>query len=315
VDIRHYGRVGADGGVDILARERIEDGAGREWFIQCRRYSSATKATLEQAVNDTLSKVQKPPDVLLVVVACDVRRQTHEAYIKYALSKGVSTPLLWTASLLEARLYAERRDLLLSYFDISTTANARYRVSTITRNLALKKRLRKGLLKDAKSVDWEKAQKDPFEKFEHSEVIVHSIDDTIYPDVDDEETGISSWFKLEVWDFYHNGLEFIIGVDYGVLDSEGHWSLIKYKQSFDETKYKLIKMFCLAGIPFRNIVDVDLIGDEYYPQPHIYCRFADGGEPYEGFRYVLISDEYPWPMEPDRQFDINTEGKKLMHHT
>jgi hypothetical protein len=264
---------------------------------------------LEQAVNDTLSKIQKPPDVLLVVVACDVRRQAHEAYVKYASSKGVSTPLLWTASIVEARLYAERRDLLFSYFGISTAAQARYRESTITRNLALKKRLRKDLLKDAKSVDWDKAHRRPYEKFEHPEVIVHSIDDTIYPDVDVEETGISGWFKLEVWDFYHNGLEFIIGVDYGVMDAEGHWSLIKYNQSFDETKYKLIKMFCLARIPFRNIVDVDLIGDEYYPQPHIYCRFADGGEPYEGFRYVLISDEYPWPMEPDRQFDINTEGE------
>jgi len=159
-------------------------------------------------------------------------------------------------------------------------------------------------------VDWEKAQRRPYEKFEHSEVIVHSIDDSTYPDGNDEETGISGWFKLEIWDFYHNGLEFIIGGNYGVMDAEGRWSLIKYNQSFDETKYKLIEMICLARIPFRNIVDVDLIGDEYYPQPHIYCRFADGGEPYEGFRYVLNSDEYPWPMEPDRQFDINTAGKK-----
>ena len=94
---------------------------------------------------------------------------------------------------------------------------------------------------------------------------------------------------MEIWDFYHNGLEFIIGIDYGVMDSEGHWSVIKYNQSFDETKFKLIKMFCLARIPFGNIVDVDLIGDEYYPQPHIYCRFADGGEPSKDFvTYSLV---------------------------
>ena len=61
-------------------------------------------------------------------------------------------------------------------------------------------------------------------------------------------------------------------------------------------------MFQLARIPYRNIVDVDMIGDEYYPQPHIYCRFADGGAPYEGFRYVLINDEFPWPMDPALQF-------------
>jgi hypothetical protein len=217
-------------------------------------------------------------------------------------------PVQFTADILrgwKSKAEREARDLVGK-----TAAHSRSRESTITRNLALKKRLRKDLLKDAKSVDWDKAQKWPYEKFEHSEFIVHSIDDTTYPDGDVEETGISGWFKLEIWDFYHNGLEFIIGSNYGVMDSEGHWSLIKYKQSFDETKYKLIEMLCLARIPFRNIVKVDLIGDEYYPQPHIYCRFADSGEPYEGFRYVLINDEYPWPMESDRQFDINTEGRK-----
>lgn len=303
LDIRHYGRLGGDGGVDIYARERVEDGTDRDWFVQCRRYKRGTKATLTNAVDDALGKVGKPPDVLLVVVACDVRRSAHEAYVEYASDKGVGTPLLWTASTLEARLHAERRDLLFSYFGISEAREARYRENTISRNMALKRKLRKELLKGPKDVDWDKARTHPPDKFHICEAIIHSIDDTMYPDTDAKSTGISGWFKLELWDFYHNGLEFVIGIDCGIVDENGRWAIIQYDQPYDEKKFTKIKMFRVARIPFRNIVEVDTIGDEYYSQPHIYCRFADGGAPYEGFRYVLVGDRYPWPMKPELQFE------------
>src|SRR4051812_31319805 len=46
IDIRHYGRSGGDGGVDILAEEGLEDGKNRQWYVQCRRYKTASKSTL-----------------------------------------------------------------------------------------------------------------------------------------------------------------------------------------------------------------------------------------------------------------------------
>ena len=304
VDVRHYGRLGGDGGVDILAKERVEDGVERVWFIQCRRHSRASQGTLTQAVDDTLAKTGAAPNVLLVVLACDVTRAAHESFRRYASAKGVKTPLLWTASVLEARLHSERRDLLFSYFGISEAAEAREQEASISRNIALKKRLRKDLLADPKSVNWDKARKHPPDKFEHSEVIVHSIDDMSYPDVDSESTGISGWFKLEVWDYYHNGLEFVLRVERGARDSEGYWAVLEHDQQFNTERFTEIRIFLIGRIPYRNIVDYDVIGDEYYPQPHLYCRFANGGEPYEGFRYVLISDEYPWPLEPELQVDL-----------
>ena len=313
-DIRHYGRLGGDGGVDILARERMDDADDREWFIQCRRYSKATKSTVIKAVDDALAKVKavddaqaKPthaPDVLLVVLACDVSRTAHEAYTSYASSMGVSSPLLWTASLLEARLHAERRDLLFTYFGISEAAEARRREGTISRNIALKRRLRRELLRTT-GVNRDRARTRPMEKFIASDVIVHSTDDTSYPDVDEERIGFSGWFKVEIWDFYHNGLEFVTGIDYGIVDGDGRWAVIGHDQPVGD-EFKRIKMFRLAQIPYRNIVDFDTMGDEYYPQPHMYCRFADGGQPYEGFRWVLIDDDFPWPMEPELQFEIET---------
>lgn len=121
VKIQHYGRLGDDGGVDIFAQERVVDESVRTWYVQCRRYKKATKATLKKAVDDALAKAPAVPNVLLVILACDVRREADEEYEKYALGKGVATPMLWTASLLETRLYTERKDLLFSYFGISAT--------------------------------------------------------------------------------------------------------------------------------------------------------------------------------------------------
>lgn len=306
LDIQHYGRVGGDGGVDIYAKERLEDGVEQDWFVQCRRYSSATTSTLKKAVDDAFGKTKTTPAVLLVVVACDVRRDTYEKFVQYAASKGVRRPLLWTASTMEARLHAERRDLLFTYFGISEATEARQRESTIIRSISIKKRLYKELRKNPKDIEWARTDKRPYEQFVASKVIIHSIDDNTYPSAEAKETGISGWFKLELWDFYYNGIEFVARIEYAVVDSEGRWSLLEYNQRFDESKYKKIKLFHLLRIPFRNIVDFDSIGDEYYPQPHIYCRFDNGGEPYEGSRYVLAGDEYPTSMDPELKFDLNS---------
>ncbi len=309
IDIRHYGRLGSDGGVDIFAIERVEENTNRAWYIQCRRYLAAHQSTLKQAVDDSLEKAEVIPEVLLVVVACDVTRAAHEAFDKYAKGKGIATPFLWTASVLEARLYAERKDLLFSYFDISAVREARQREASITRNLAIKRRLKTELLKIPKEVDWKKVTGHPYEKFAHSEAIIHSIDDNSYPDVDSQKPGIGGWFKLEVWDFYFNGIAFILRVEEGIQNCEGQWSIIDYGQEFDNKKYRKIKLYRLGRIPFRNIVEVDSTGDECYPQPHIYCRFADGGQPYEDFQYVY-AEGYPYPLEPNLQFTLEPKGQK-----
>ena len=42
-------------------------------------------------------------------------------------------------------------------------------------------------------------------------------------------------------------------------------------------------------------------GDEYYPQPHLYCQYADNGEPYEGRGFYIIGDDdgYEFSLEPE----------------
>lgn len=307
-EIQHYGRTGADGGVDILAREISEDGAQREWRVQCRRYASASKATLKKATLDALGKSAEPPEVLLVVVACVVSRAAHEAYVSFAASRGVRTPLLWTAATMEARLYSERRDLLFAYFGISTAGEARDRERAIIRNITLRKRLRRELY----GLPQPDTRPHHAARLSHLRAIVHSIDDTSYPSVDStDDVGISGWFRLELWDFYFNGLEVIVNVEPGVIDNEGNWAVLEQGADWNRTAFREIKMFRLARIPFENIVEVDVDGDEYYAEPHLFCRFANGGQPYEGFRHRLINGDETWPLDEERRFVLT---KRLAGH-
>jgi len=195
----------------------------------------------------------------------------------------------------------------------SGAARAARRTVAVKRDLAMKKRLLRALMKDAKKINWEEVRKDPRAQFAVPRVIIRSVDDNSYPGPGSSEAGISGWFKVDLWNFYYRGIELALAVEHGVTDEKGRWSVIEYGQSFDERRYRKIKMFRLGRIPFRNIVAMDTKGDEYYDEPHLFCRFqdgADGNEPYEGFRYVQNVHDFFWTMEPDLQFDIREQVER-----
>ncbi|MDG2571003.1 hypothetical protein P7L87_25960, partial [Vibrio parahaemolyticus] len=212
-----------------------------------------------------------------LVVGCDVSHATRTAFESEASAVGVGTPMLWTASKLEAMLYADHPDLLFGYFGVSLARRERTREGDIRRGLALKRKLTRLFPPDCG----------------HPDIIIRSIDDEHYPEVDSEPEGrISGWFRTEFGGHYYNGVELLLRVEEIIVDQgDGRWAFIDpldpavrakgIGQSFDTARYSLIKVFTVARIPFRNIVEVDDEGDEFYRDIHLYCRFADGGTPYE----------------------------------
>jgi len=144
-----------------------------------------------------------------------------------------------------------------------------------------------------------------YRKFAESEFIVHRLDDTAYPKSDDSP-GISGWFKLEVFDFYFNGIEGILDIEYALVSEfTKSWSTLpedRAKEPFP-TGFWPIKVFKTGRIPWRNIRHYDLGGDEYYPFPHLYCLYADNGMPYEGFEY------YQMPESESYLFSLPSDGR------
>jgi hypothetical protein len=298
-DIHHDGRSGSDDGVDIRAVERTMDGALRYWFVQCKRYRTFGAADAKAAVSASLAKASEPPDVLLLVLGCDVTIGTRTAYEESAAQSGISTAMLWTASKLEAMLAQDHPDLLFGFFGISFARRERSRDTNLKRGLAMKRKLSKLF---------------PY-KCGHPDVIVRSIDDTTYPKTTKPPKGeMSSWFKTEFASHYHNGMEVLLGIENLIVDKEDlRWARIDYldpdvrsgeeKAAMDLDRYDIVKTYTIGRIPFRNIVEVDEDGDEYYRDVHIFCRYADASQPYEAVLYRVVDgyDEF-WP---DKQFDFS----------
>ncbi len=187
---------------------------------------------------------------------------------------------------------------------IGKTNAAQTRTSTKAEaELKREHRLRDDLQKAMLKSNEERLKRPPGQsrpwKFAEGEFIVHRLDDTLYPSSSDGP-GISNWFKLESFDFYHNGIEGILNIEYALV-SEGtrHWASLDDRGSegtFPDG-FHIVKVFKTGKIPWRNIQHYDLRGDEYYNSPHLYCLYADNGMPYEGFAYYIINKKDSYEFE------------------
>jgi hypothetical protein len=124
---------------------------------------------------------------------------------------------------------------------------------------------------------------------------VHRVDR--YPEVDDKRRGISPWFKVELKDVYHRGLEVFLSVDYIRVDNENRtWETVRSRDDAN------LKGYVVGRIPFDWIVRIDWEGDEFYGGPHIYCRFiSKHGGPYEElvvyYKEADSASDYLWLLQ------------------
>ena len=287
--INHYGRKGSDNGVDIYAEEELENGAGRTWFIQCKRYTKVNRNELKNIIDEVIVKNSIIPDVLLLVISCDVTKTNTEFFTNYAIEKGIKNPQLWTASIIETKLYSEYHDLLFVFFGVNLNANRNNRIATIKRNIKMKHRMKEDFINNL--LNPSESSKRPYKKLVFAEAIIHSVDDYTYPNVDEKSIGISGWFKVELYDFYYNGLEVIIGIEKIIVNSEGYWDIVSIADEAMLEKYQSNAVYVVGRIPFENIVEYDLSGDDFYNSPHIYCDYKNHGLPYEDIVYYTISQE------------------------
>jgi len=303
-DIHHDGRTGADNGVDIRAIECALDGTLRMWAVQCKRYRALAGADAKSAVREAVAKAAVPPDVILLIVGCDVSLATRNGFEAAASAAGIGEAVLWTASKLETMLYSDHPDLLFSYFGISLVRRERTREDNLRRFLAMKRKMMR-----------------IFPSGYKPKVVVHSIEDELYPEIDTAAMGrISPWFRVEFAGLYHAGIEVYLGIDEIIVDRhDGAWAEVSYGVGglttaqqpvhvFAGTRYDVVKAFTIGRIPFRNIFEADEHGDEYYPEPHLYCRFANQGTPYEvvmrrevdGYAELFPDTRFPFSIRDER---------------
>lgn len=170
----------------------------------------------------------------------------------------------------------------------------------------LRAEFEKHLLKPLSQIDPRAVGKQPWTRFLYSRVIVREINDESYPESDSRSEGISPWFRLGTYDFYHRGMKFALGMlENGIIDSQNRWALVESNHEVDEAVYQVVYIRRLGLIPFRNIQHCRWQGDEYYAEPHLFCSFSINGMPYESFeyRYLDKTSGIEWPLRLENRLD------------
>lgn len=289
-EINHFGRKGSDDGVDVFAIEKENQ---KKWSIQCKRYALISKSDIKGIV-DKIIQSKCIPDRLLVVVSCDVTKSVYQYLKDYSIENGIEDSELWTASVLEAKLYNEYKDLLFVYFGIQIGEKQSSNAAKIKASLRMEKRVSKELL-DHKFIKECRGSKtllyNPAAKFISSAVYIRSIDDNTYPNCEETPRGqISPWFKTYFYDTYHNGIELWLDAGIGtyvIMDNEGFWEPLSDYCDIrkKDSKYQVILAKVIGRIPYYNIIDFKIDGDEYTSDPHLFCKFSINGMPYEEIYY------------------------------
>lgn len=151
----------------------------------------------------------------------------------------------------------------------------------------LTKRIEKALVHSYTQEEWLKHREvfmyEPSRKFKYDKLIVRSIEDKSYPEITYNEQEKPSWTKLELWDFYDNGLEFVsMSTRQVVLEEDGSWTFC------DSSNVNAIGCCIFFRIPFDNMVEYDNEPDGYYGYPTLYVEYKNNGSPVEKQFYGLI---------------------------
>jgi hypothetical protein len=105
-----------------------------------------------------------------------------------------------------------------------------------------------------------------------------------YPNTE-ERSGISPWFKVGLLETYHKGIKVGLGW-YGLKECPDGLRRTDYKSKEESDLTAMLT----GDIPYDFIELLNPRGDEYYYLPHIFCHFANRGEPYERLYYTQEID-------------------------
>lgn len=191
--------------------------------------------------------------------------------------------ILHFVSFLPSRKINKVYQVLSNETRVVKPVKSKNRATQLKRNIALKKKMKKELLREIDSKYWEKAMYEPAIRFRYRNIIVRSVVNDTFPNDHDDEDRISNWFKGEFWNFYDNGIEFIGMGGKAIFDKDGHWDLLERCDDNREKKkeYTVVEYWSFYRIPYDYIVELDMEVDQYYGLPALYVEYAKDGMPYE----------------------------------
>ncbi len=181
----------------------------------------------------------------------------------------------------------EAGENIRSWIELLEKKNANPKEDELKRNLKLKRKIEKDF------GDW--LNYFPKNRKRNSKMILRAFDGNQYPDLNKpDKFGEYSWFAAEIKNLYHNGIEFICGVEELAVFNDNKWD---FRKNAKGEILATITAYRVGQINFSDIVDYDLEGDEYFPFPHFFCKFTHKGLPFEEIYFTSIDDKHPHDFE------------------
>jgi hypothetical protein len=293
-ELVHIGRSGTDGGVDIKGTKLSPGGQKEGWLVQCKRHVKVSQGDLKAMVDKIIANHQMP-DMILLIVSCDLTKAKYDYINSYCRQLNVPGLIVWTATTLEAFLYAYPEIKAIAFGDdLAVAKEMKANAQEIVRGLKMKDKLLKAILNHKAIKDpanMAKLSKDPGLKFITDEVYIRSVDDRSYPNrAEKQQAKISPWFRSFFYDLYYNGIELWLSAGIGadiIMDKDGYWEPVHNStdKRLKDPLYRVVPVKCIARIPYSGIAAFILDGDEMTSCPHLFCLFDRDGMPYEEIYY------------------------------
>ena len=225
-----------------------------------------------------------------MVATCDISRDARERYKSYALDKGFAKAFFIGLRELDDMLHLEQFDRLKErFFGVAFNQEkiARQKLKYAEEGEFLVTKL-------LRKIDFPnpKIQKDiiknPSRKFNYSKVIIKSIYDNVYP-FSNKDDQPSSWFISFLHDIYNNGIQLHLDAfryEEIVVDCCGNWMLKKdFNNCQDQSDILELKVNIIGRIPYYNIANIKMNGDDFYSEPIIICVFDEISGPFTEICY------------------------------
>ncbi|MDQ6472756.1 SMEK domain-containing protein [Flavobacterium sp. LHD-80] len=157
-------------------------------------------------------------------------------------------------------------------------------VNRFKKNFAIKNEICNKLYKRNLSVkDREILYYIPYRSFVYDSLIIRSIDDVSYPNIDDDENHpISTWYRAQIHDISEYGIETMVPSSFDlVMNESGKWNFLNQR---DKNKLPLrinyLRATILQRIPFDNIIKLDMNPDPVYGYPTLYVEYKNDKKPF-----------------------------------
>lgn len=220
-----------------------------------------------------LGKKQKAYNNLRIQKDFDFNTNEHILDFTYIVSKLS----ILTTSKIEKIRNVFKNDKL----DSTKKENA---VNRFKKNFAIKNEIFNKLFKSDLSIkDREILYYIPYRSFIYDSLIVRSIEDVAYPNIDDDESNpVSTWYKAQIHDTYEYGIEMMIMCPFDIVtNAKLNWNFLNDRDIQNlPSRLKYLRASVLQRIPYDHIIKLDMNPDPICGYPTLFVEYKNDKKPF-----------------------------------